>query len=110
MADMPWQNGGGIPFGFAANRPNLLMTSGHIKTYTEQVEESDTLEAIRWEVAEAETIVFLGFSYHELNMKLLDPGRECAVRNIFGTASGISPSDVEEIKDQIRRLVRRDLV
>jgi hypothetical protein len=86
------------------------MTAGQVKTYTEQVENDDTLSSIKQEIAEAETLVFLGFSYLDLNMDVLDPGRECAVRDVFGTAVGISDSDVEHIKELIHRLVRRNLV
>jgi hypothetical protein len=109
IADLPWQGKGGIPFGFPANRSNLLMMVGQIKTYTEQVEDDAPLNAIKAEIADAETLVFLGFSYLDFNMNVLDPGRECAARNVFGTAHGISGSDVEQIKDQVRCLIRRNL-
>jgi hypothetical protein len=106
---LPWQGSGGLPFGFPVNRPNLLMMSGQIKTFTEQVEYSETLDAIKQQFSDAETLVFLGFSYQDLNMKVLDPGRECAVKNVFGTSFGISDHDREQIKELIRRSVRRNL-
>jgi hypothetical protein len=110
IAKLPWQDGAsGLPFGFPTNRPNLLMMVKQIKTFTEQVENSDTLAAIKSEFAGAETLVCLGFSYHDLNMKILDPDRECAARNVFGTSFGISEDDVSHIKDQIRGLIRRNL-
>jgi hypothetical protein len=109
VADLPWESAGGIPFGFPANRPNLMQAASQIKTYTERIESDDALKTIRGEIAEAETLVFLGFSYQESNMTLLDPGCEGVVRNVFGTSFGISASDVEEIKNQVRRLVRRNL-
>jgi hypothetical protein len=109
IANLPWQKSDGIPFGFPANRANLIMMSSNIKTYTEQVEDSVTLAAIKSEIAEAEIIVFMGFSYFDLNLDLIDPGRDCAAKNVFGTAVEISANDVEEIKDRIRRLVRRNL-
>jgi hypothetical protein len=109
IAKLPWQGDGGLPFGFPINRPNLLMMSGQIRTFTEQQEDNQTLDAIKNEFASAETLVFLGFSYHHLNMKILDPGKEGAARDIFGTSFGISDHDVEQIKAVVRRLVRRDL-
>src|SRR5208282_1326512 len=109
IADLPWQGRSGIPFGCPANRSNLLVMMSQIKTYSEQVENDDTLNSIRHEIAEAETLVFLGFSYLDLNMDVLDPGADCAAQNVFGTAFGISESDVSQIKDKIRRLVRRNL-
>jgi len=109
IAELPWQARGGIPFGFPANRQSLLMMAGRIKTYTEQLESEKTLSAIKQEIEDAEALVFLGFSYHELNLNVLDPGKECAAKNIFGSAVGISESNVDEIKEQIRRLIRTNL-
>ena len=109
IAALPWQDGQGLPFGFPTNRPNLLMMVRQIKTFTERIDDSANLAAIKKEFAEATTLVFLGFSYHELNMRILDPGRECATRNVFGTAFGVSEHDVEDIKNEIRPIVRRSL-
>jgi hypothetical protein len=109
IADLPWQNAGGIPFGFSANRANLLMMASHIKTYTEQIEDDNTLHAIKSEVADAETLVFLGFSYLDLNMDLIHPTIKCAAQNVFGTAYGISSSDVDQIKKQLRESVGQNL-
>jgi hypothetical protein len=109
IAGLPWQNNQGLPFGFPTNRPNLLMMARHIKTFTERIEDSTTLEAIKREFSEATILVFLGFSYDELNMKILDPGTKCVARSVFGTACGFSEHDVEEIKGQLRLVVRGNL-
>ena len=109
IAELPWENVNGIPFGFAASRSNLLAMVDQIKTYTEQLENNDTHEAIKQEIESAETLVFLGFSYLDLNMQVLDPGTACATHNVFGTAFGVSESDVEQIEGRIRGLVRRNL-
>ncbi len=110
VASLPWQdNVHGLSFGFPTNRPNLLMMAKQIKTFTERVEDTDALLAMKREVAEATVLVFLGFSYHELNLRILDPGRECAARDVFGTAFKISDHNVEEIKDELRPILRRSL-
>jgi hypothetical protein len=109
IAKLRWQGDCGIPFGFPANRQNLMMMADQIKTYTEQIEDNDTLSAIKREVEDTEALVFLGFSYQDLNIKLLDPGKECTVRSVYGTAYEISDSNVEEIKEQLRRLVGHSL-
>jgi hypothetical protein len=108
IASLPWQGEGGIPFGFPVNRANLLKTAGQIKTYTEQIEDNETLKGIRQEIATAETLVFLGFSYLPTNMKILDPGPKCGVQRILGTAYGISASDTEEIQVQVQALVHKN--
>jgi hypothetical protein len=74
IANLPWEDNQGLPFGFPINRPNLLMMAGQIKTFTERVEDDGALIAVRNEIAEAEVLVFLGFSYHELNLKILGLG------------------------------------
>jgi hypothetical protein len=109
IANLPWQGGEAVPFGFKPDPRNLVMMASHIKTYTEQIEDDDTLLSIKSVVADAEALVFLGFSYLDLNMDLIDPGKECAAQNVFGTAFGISNSDVDQIKIQLRGLVRRNL-
>ena len=110
IASLPWQdNSRGLPFGFPTNRPNLLMMASQIKTFTERVEDADALLALKKEIAEANVLMFPGFSYHELNLRILDPGCECAARDVFGTAFKISDHNVEEIKDQLRPIIRRSL-
>ncbi|MGO9682247.1 MAG: hypothetical protein ACLPTZ_06580 [Beijerinckiaceae bacterium] len=62
--------------------------ASRIKTYTEQIEQSETLAEIRDVVSDAHTIVFLGFSFHPENMKLLGLEHATRVEQIFGTAKG----------------------
>lgn len=72
---LPWQiPAGNVPFGASPNGDRLLDIAGQIKTFTERIEEEAALAAIRQEVQDAETIVFLGFAFHQLNMQLLKPG------------------------------------
>jgi hypothetical protein len=105
ISDLPWQTRGGIPFGFTANRPNLLMTASQIRTFTEQLEDNDLPELIEQEVAAAEAIVFLGFSYHPSNMRLLDFPMTYQAERVFGTAFEISESDTREIESRVRALI-----
>jgi hypothetical protein len=104
IGELPWQDKEGIPFGFKANRANLEFMAQRIRTYTEQVQRSETLSALKTVVAEADTLVFLGFSYHPENMKLLSLENPGKTERVLGTAKGISPSDVEKIQQQIRRM------
>jgi hypothetical protein len=109
IGDLPWQDGNGIPYGFIANRANLQDMASRIKTYTEQVEERDELATIHHEVKIADTLVFLGFSYHPQNMRLLKPDTECSASKVFGTAVGIAASDMPIILDQVRKIIGRSL-
>jgi hypothetical protein len=59
-------------------------------------------KALSAKFAWAEHIVFLGFACHDQNMALLSPSKELpASKRIFGTAHGMSDSDVEVVGHQI---------
>jgi hypothetical protein len=73
----------------------------HIKTYTEQMNAADVINAIAAEVERAQCIVFLGFAYHSQNINLLRPARRIAPRQIFGTAFGMSEADVEVVSHDL---------
>jgi len=105
ISDLLWQNKEGIAFGFPANRAAMQVMASRIKTYTEQIEKSETLAAMRELVASAHTLVFLGFSYHPENMKLLGIERAIHAQQILGTAKGISERSYRRIlvTDWVRR-------
>lgn len=108
IADLPWQSPDGIPFGFTANRANLEFMAERIKTFTEQIQGAQ-LPAVRQLVQDADTVVFLGFSYHPENMRLLNPHAECMTQQVFGTALQIPAHDVDIIRGDIRGLLGREL-
>jgi hypothetical protein len=108
---LPWQDEQSVEFGCEVSSRELLNLADQIKTFTEGTDpQSSEITAIRKNINEADTIVFLGFAYFELNMKLLMPetskanlpkGRYC-----FGTAKGISKSDCEMIKAELGNLFK----
>jgi hypothetical protein len=107
IAPLKWQSSdSGIPYGFDTNRANLIAMANNIKTYSEQVKDTKLMENIHNEVQTANTLVFLGFSYHLENMKLLAPGIDCDVKRVFGTAFNISGADRAEILRDIWALIR----
>jgi hypothetical protein len=105
IGDLPWQDKErGIPFGFFVNRVNMEFMASRIKTYSEQLESKDLLGAISGAIRLAHTLVFLGFSYHPENMKLL-ASESCTAEHVFGTAKDISASNIAVIVDQLRGFV-----
>lgn len=89
-----------MPFG--STRINCVALAESIKTYTEQIAAADIQTRLAGMFAKAEHIVFLGFAYHDPNMALLRPAKEFPVsKKIFGTACGMSNSDVEVVGHQI---------
>jgi hypothetical protein len=89
-----------VPFG--STHINCVALAESIKTYTEQAAAADTQTRLASIMANAEHIVFLGFAYHNQNMALLRPPKELpALKQIFGTAFGMSDSDVNVVGHQI---------
>jgi hypothetical protein len=87
---------------YGSRQANYAALADGIKTYTEQIGDSKIVDAISEKVEQAQTIVFLGFAYHDQNMLLLQPPKQLpASKNIFGTAYGMSDSDVKITSLQI---------
>lgn len=107
IGNLNWQGDEAIPFGFKANRANLQLMERRIKTYTERVEERELLHSIRHQIVTADTLVFLGSSFHPENMKILSAGTDTRVEKIFGTACGISDSDLSSIKNDVGSLLKK---
>ena len=108
VGDNPWQTGDPyqIYFGRELDWQQLYETRNQIKTFSEQLEEKDTLNEIKTEIVNANTLVFLGMAFHPQNLKILTPDyEECSVQQIYGTAFGISDSDLSIVETQIRKMV-----
>jgi len=91
---------GGLVFGGERGRvhPDYLDVSDGISTYTEEISDAEQMAAIRHYFDIAEQIVFLGFAYHDQNVKLLKPHDPIARKKFYGTAFGMSDSDVKIVK------------
>jgi len=90
---------GGVSFGSTSLPPlDAVITS--LRTYTEQVEDNATLQAMKAAVLEARTLVFLGSAFHENNLTLLRPleNTHNEPKQIFATRKGISDADLVRVK------------
>lgn len=103
VGPLQWQDGMGISLGAEVNGDKLLNISGGLRTFTERIEDEEALAAIKGATLEAEMVVFLGFAFHEQNMKLLELF-DC--RHVFATAYRMSDSDCGVVSDEIRALSR----
>jgi hypothetical protein len=103
VAELPFKTRDGISFGGPADGYDApyLTLSNRIRTYSEQIEDPAELNAIREQVAAAEKIVFLGFAFHDQNLRMLQPEKEMVRKPIFGTAFGMSNSDLSVIGAQL---------
>ena len=86
---------------------NYVSLAEGIKTYTEQAN-SDLQGTLSEMLENAQHIVFLGFAYYDQNIALLTPGEDLGDKKVYGTAYGMSDSDVEVVMQQIRRWFRQD--
>lgn len=101
VGQLSWQTEiGGTQFGVKGGVP-LLDIAGQLRTFTERVGDEEAINEIRGIVQTADTIVFLGFAFHKLNMDLLKPNGTSKTKRVFATASGISSSDCEVVKATI---------
>jgi hypothetical protein len=105
---LPWQNSVSyVPFGGRMN-VKLLDIVTDIRTFTERIEDDPALAAIRHQIQEAETVVFLGFAFHELNMQLLSSAATSNARRVFGTAKGISNADLVVVERSVIDALQAD--
>jgi hypothetical protein len=96
----------GLEFGGNAERIDIGSLSDRIKTYTERVKNPDLLQRMHEAVAEAETIVFLGFAFAPQNLALITPKVGAKARRVYASAYGFSDTDVEDIKGSLDRFLR----
>lgn len=87
--------------GISHARMDFRELSKAIKTYTERIEEQEVLQNMQAAIREAQCIVFLGFAYHKQNMALLKPARSRKTKQVYGTAYGMSDSDVSEVVGEL---------
>jgi hypothetical protein len=116
VGTLPWQNEGtSVPFGGGIRSSSLMQVAETLKTFTEGTsEDGSQIEQIRNAVFEAETLVFLGFAFHELNLRLLfGAEKQTSIRHskqVFGTAMGLSESNKKAISAELANLGRFDNV
>lgn len=101
----PWEeNGVETDFGRSVRGNLLLSRAGQIKTFTEQVDDHESLNQIHKAVIEADKIVFLGFAYHQQNMELITPQKKGKPNLVLGTGKGVSNSECDVVRRSIANL------
>ena len=102
VGPLPWQGGETVTFG-SSDQANLLAIAAGIKTFTEGQDDEDVMKPILEIMSEAETLVFLGFAYHQQNLDLISPEKMQVGRTI-GTSRGISGNDTMAIVDSLQSM------
>lgn len=102
-----------MEYGGEPDAQQLLELSKNIKTFTEGNDpESSGLVGIKEHMRNADKIIYLGFAFEDLNMKLLNPKIQANMKNrtCFATIYGFSDYDGEVIENQIKNFYPGNLV
>jgi len=102
VGPLPWQERNGVPYG--AEGADILSIARGIKTFTEGQDDEGVMTPILQVMSGAETVVFLGFAYHQQNLDLITPPTSIASR-VFGTAHGISNSDQKAVTASLKQML-----
>jgi hypothetical protein len=99
----------GVAFGAELKREGLISAAQGIHTYTEQIEDQNTIDKVKQAIANAKSLVFLGFAYHKQNIDMLKPDKPGRISSIFGTAYNLSDYNVTEVKSRVRSLAHGEI-
>lgn len=112
---LPWQQAPtiAVPYGGQLVSSTLLSVASVLRTFTEGTNYADSqIGEIRSCVREADTLVFLGFAYHELNLEVLfgprAEGPKQYSKQVYGTAMGLSESTKKAIAFDLAQLGKYD--
>lgn len=110
VGDLPWFTGNlyDVTFGADIDFNRLLNQTEKIKTYSEQMKQTDLQSSIHFEIENADRIVFLGMAYHDQNLQLIKPSLEIRAKSIYGSAFGMSESDVKITELLIQKILVND--
>lgn len=109
VGHLPWMRTiDSIGFGELPTGQKLLELASQIKTFAEGTDpESSEILEIKQHMAKVSHLIFLGFAFHKLNMKLLAPAANVKGFNIvrcFATTYQLSESNKEAISQKISSL------
>jgi len=92
----------GVPYGCLRRDPWFM--AENIQTFTERAVDSDRQAEVKKAIDRADRIVFLGFSFEQLNMEMMQiyPSKR---RTVFASAYGIEVSQEAELGRRIRHML-----
>ena len=91
---------GGLGFSTFGGTDEARVASQSIRTFTEGVSTSPNSPVAR-SLSGAKAVFFLGFGFHDLNLKALFSDNRFEVKGIFGTAKGLSDYTLQDVKEKL---------
>ena len=88
VGGLPWEEDA-VTCSFGDASADLLKVCKQIKTFGEGVDDQNKLAHISHLIDESEVIVFLGFAFHSMNMKLLRASRKDKERSVYSTCKDV---------------------
>lgn len=99
---LPWQDEDhSVEFGANVEEYTVAYAASQIRTFTERVEDDAMLGAMRRVISEAELVVYMGFSFGQMNMDLLAIEQNGARKKVLATAMGISEPNKGQVLGRI---------
>lgn len=111
VGTLPWLEGPqnrSINFGGLDEHTNIAPIAAEINTYSEKIAETPDLENMRRCIQDADQVIFLGFAFHDQNMKLIKPAMAANGRRYYATCYKVPPHD-DLIKPDPAQFVRPDI-
>ncbi len=95
-------------FGAQLLADGLISAAERIQTFTEDSEVTNDVKAMRHLIHRAETVILLGFGFHQQNLDLISPNMKCNASQIFATTLKVPATRVSGIKTQLATFLGRE--
>lgn len=95
---------------FGSEDYSLKDVAGQIKTFSEGLHLPTHQLKITDSINAADQIVFLGFAYHPLNMRILESRERTRVSKVFGTTIGLSKPAIGSVTNAIFHALQKKSV
>lgn len=99
VGDLEFGGDAHVPFG--AEQVDLRASASRIRTFTEGIADRRLQADLYSAYYGAETVVFLGFAFHPLNLRLLSSNASSDARQIVGTTYGLADAAKSVAEDLI---------
>jgi hypothetical protein len=103
MGKLDWSGRHEVGFG-DDNGTDIFLVSQNIRTFTEQVENTEVESSIDESLESASLVLFVGFGFHQQNLALFKLGKgknRSDVQTVLATSRGIDPTNYDAIKDSL---------